>query len=178
MVSSFCSCSLSYAVSQSHCNPDAVKTDAPQEVLWDVLRCWVKKNPINAKRKKGQGKKGKDGVDASGMTIGNRILSKEPKLEADFTVPSELRRKKVARAGIARYPHNPEENWGPKALATNVTMAEKKARREGGGEGGEGGESKDDVDEPAAKIQRVDTGASSDAPLTQVSRRARGERSE
>lgn len=30
-----------YRVSISHCNAAAVKTDAPHEVLWDILRCWV-----------------------------------------------------------------------------------------------------------------------------------------
>jgi tRNA (guanine26-N2/guanine27-N2)-dimethyltransferase len=29
-----------YRVSGSHANPLAVKTDAPPEVVWDVLRCW------------------------------------------------------------------------------------------------------------------------------------------
>jgi len=27
----------------------ALKTDAPPEVMWDIMRCWVKKNPITKK---------------------------------------------------------------------------------------------------------------------------------
>jgi len=27
----------------------ALKTDAPPEVIWDIMRCWVKKNPITKK---------------------------------------------------------------------------------------------------------------------------------
>ncbi|KAK7241852.1 tRNA (guanine-N2-)-methyltransferase [Aureococcus anophagefferens] len=34
-----------YRVSQHHREPDAIKTDAPPRVLWDVFRCWVKKHP-------------------------------------------------------------------------------------------------------------------------------------
>ena len=30
-----------YRVSLSHANPNAIKTDAPQEVFWDIMRCWV-----------------------------------------------------------------------------------------------------------------------------------------
>ncbi len=30
-----------YRVSLSHACKNAVKTDAPAEVLWDVIRCWV-----------------------------------------------------------------------------------------------------------------------------------------
>lgn len=33
-----------FRVSGSHACPLAVKTDAPPHVVWDILRCWVKKN--------------------------------------------------------------------------------------------------------------------------------------
>ena len=36
-------------VSGSHATPLAIKTDAPNEVLWDILRCWVKDHPVNIK---------------------------------------------------------------------------------------------------------------------------------
>jgi hypothetical protein len=32
-----------YRVSSTHATPLAVKTDAPPEVIWDVMRAWVKK---------------------------------------------------------------------------------------------------------------------------------------
>lgn len=43
--------SLAHArrVSGSHANPLAVKTDAPPEVLWDIVRCWVKEHPVVVK---------------------------------------------------------------------------------------------------------------------------------
>lgn len=30
-----------YHISGSHANPLGLKTDAPMEVLWDIMRCWV-----------------------------------------------------------------------------------------------------------------------------------------
>lgn len=91
-----------YRVSQQHKEPQAVKTDAPDDVVWDVMRCWVKKHPVGDKRK------------TASTSPGQVILSRESKLEADFTVPSGLWQKKTA----TRYQQNPEPNWGPKARAT------------------------------------------------------------
>lgn len=36
---------LGYRVSQFHDNSQALKTDAPLDVLWDIFRCWAKANP-------------------------------------------------------------------------------------------------------------------------------------
>ena len=33
-----------YRVSISHANANAIKTDAPHHVLWDIMRCWVSTN--------------------------------------------------------------------------------------------------------------------------------------
>ena len=52
-------------MSPAHCNPLAVKTDAPAKVLWDILRCWVKEHPVKPIQEK---------------TPGVVILSKEPEL--------------------------------------------------------------------------------------------------
>ncbi|XP_012851888.1 PREDICTED: probable tRNA (guanine(26)-N(2))-dimethyltransferase 2 isoform X2 [Erythranthe guttata] len=32
-----------YRISGSHVNPLGLKTDAPMDVIWDIMRCWVKK---------------------------------------------------------------------------------------------------------------------------------------
>ena len=34
-------------MSISHCNAAAIKTDAPHEVIWDILRCWVSAITLN-----------------------------------------------------------------------------------------------------------------------------------
>ena len=39
-----------YRVSVSHANQDAVKTNAPPSVVWDIMRSWVKKNPVKVRR--------------------------------------------------------------------------------------------------------------------------------
>ena len=36
-------------VSLTHCNPKAFKTDAPFDMVWDMLRAWIKEQPLNQK---------------------------------------------------------------------------------------------------------------------------------
>ena len=106
-----------YRVSGTHSNPLGVKTDAPAEALWDILRCWVKDHPAKAQPQ---------------PTPGEAILAKEPKLIANWTrVPSA--QSKSQREGTPRFPQNPEENWGPKRRAGTTAKVErvsKKARDE------------------------------------------------
>ena len=99
-----------YRSSQSHRDPDAIKTDAPPRVLWDVFRCWVKKHPIAAKRLED-----KDSAAA-------KILAVEPILEANFSTTAALRQKQTK---ARRWAPNPEDYWGPKAAA----RGKKKARK-------------------------------------------------
>jgi len=35
-----------YRISSTHVNPLGVKSDAPWDVIWDIMRCWVKNHPI------------------------------------------------------------------------------------------------------------------------------------
>ncbi|CAM9094406.1 unnamed protein product [Hapterophycus canaliculatus] len=94
-----------YRVSQQHKEPQAVKTDAPDGVVWDIMRCWVQKHPVSDKRKT--------------SSPGQVILAREPNHQADFTVPSRLLQKKTA----TRYQQNPEPYWGPKSRATGNKRA-------------------------------------------------------
>jgi tRNA (guanine26-N2/guanine27-N2)-dimethyltransferase len=71
-----------YRVSSSHRTGDAIKTDMPPELLWDIMRCWVKQNPINKKRQENEN------------DPGTKILAKEPKIEANFT-PSEALQQQI-----------------------------------------------------------------------------------
>lgn len=89
-----------YEASQFHKVPEAVKTNAPNDVVWDIMRCWVKKHPVTKKR---------EGENSAG----NRILAKEPKFEANFS----FRKSAVEKERALRFPQNPEPNWGPKARA-------------------------------------------------------------
>lgn len=104
-----------YKVSQSHTEPLALKTDAPQSFLWDIMRAWVKEHPV------------KPGGRPS---TGTRILARESgPVAVDF---------KYARGSdtpnVPRFLPNPEQNWGPKAIP-----GKRQRKGKGGGGGGKGG---------------------------------------
>ncbi|KAH8060424.1 N(2),N(2)-dimethylguanosine tRNA methyltransferase [Aureococcus anophagefferens] len=88
--------------SQHHREPDAIKTDAPPRVLWDVFRCWVKKHPVSEKRL------------AEPRSAAAKILATAPVLEANFATTAAMRAKATK---ARRWAPNPEEHWGPKAAA-------------------------------------------------------------
>jgi len=94
-----------YRVSAFHKEPLAFKTDAPNRVVWDILRAWCKENPPPESTKKAQ----KEDLDTK-----KKILSVEPSIEVDFSVPDGLDQKKKAQ----RFPQNPEKHWGPKPRAS------------------------------------------------------------
>ena len=131
-----------YRMSAYHKEPNALKTDAPNSVVWDVMRAWCKDHPPKKEGKKskkkqmkkqklreaksGEGKKAGDGEENASATqpeaiksAGDLILEVEPKISVDFTIPKGLDTKKKAQ----RFPMNPEKNWGPKPRATNKRKA-------------------------------------------------------
>ena len=91
-----------HRVSATHCNMHALKTDAPPEVMWDIMRCWVKKNPVKMK-------------NFENGAPGKAILEKPPKFEADFTErpDADAESRKIK---LVRFPELPA-NWGPLAKA-------------------------------------------------------------
>lgn len=112
-----------YEVSQSHTNPQAVKTTAPPELVWDILRIWTKKigSPLLKKLNENNGQEEmKEGYRAP---TGVRIMKTEATLISVDEIDFDVKRDKFARKGpnmeklAARYPSNPEPNWGPKARA-------------------------------------------------------------
>ncbi|KAK6152640.1 hypothetical protein DH2020_012279 [Rehmannia glutinosa] len=90
-----------YRISGSHVNPLALKTDAPMDVIWDIMRCWVKNHPVKAQP-----------PDQAGSVI----LAKEPVLQANFTRAAASVSKAQAKK-VARFLPNPERHWGPKVRA-------------------------------------------------------------
>ncbi|XP_051897844.1 tRNA (guanine(26)-N(2))-dimethyltransferase [Pristis pectinata] len=92
-----------YRVSLSHACKNAVKTDAPHSVIWDIMRSWAKIHPV--KREK-----------LSESSPAFRILSKEPVLQACFDIREDAN-PKSRKKGLKRFQENPEANWGPKARA-------------------------------------------------------------
>lgn len=90
-----------YRISGTHVNPLGLKTDAPMEVIWDIMRCWVKNHPVKAQ---------------SPELSGSIILSKEPVLQANFSRAIASLSKAQAKK-VARFLPNPERHWGPKLRA-------------------------------------------------------------
>ncbi|PIN27199.1 tRNA (guanine(26)-N(2))-dimethyltransferase [Handroanthus impetiginosus] len=90
-----------YRISGSHCNPLGLKTDAPMDVIWDIMRCWVKNHPVKAQ---------------PSDQAGSVILAKEPVLQANFARAVASLSKAQAKK-VARFLPNPERHWGPKVRA-------------------------------------------------------------
>ncbi|CAJ2665855.1 unnamed protein product [Trifolium pratense] len=90
-----------YRISRTHVCALGLKSDAPMDVIWDIMRCWVKNHPI-----KGQP------ADQPGSVI----LAKEPVLQANFARAVASLSKAQAKK-VARFLPNPEKHWGPKLRA-------------------------------------------------------------
>lgn len=87
-----------YRVSSTHANPLGIKTDAPFDVFWDIMRCWIADHPIK---------------NLPPDSAGAKILAKEPTLKADFTRTAKAASKAKTNK-VARFLPNPTANWGPK----------------------------------------------------------------
>jgi tRNA (guanine26-N2/guanine27-N2)-dimethyltransferase len=95
-----------YRVSGYHKDPQAIKTNAPTTIVWDVLRAWAKKRPPH--------KPAEDDSTAA------KILAVEPIIVVDFTTPRCIREANVANQKVSRFPMNPQANWGPKPKASGL----------------------------------------------------------
>ncbi|XP_068560471.1 tRNA (guanine(26)-N(2))-dimethyltransferase [Cebidichthys violaceus] len=92
-----------HRVSLSHACKNGIKTDAPPAVIWDIMRCWEKTNPV--KREK-----------LSETSPAFKILSTEPGSEVCFTVREDANPQSRKRH-LTRFQENPQAFWGPKARA-------------------------------------------------------------
>ncbi|KAF7294912.1 tRNA (guanine(26)-N(2))-dimethyltransferase [Mycena indigotica] len=93
-----------HKVARSHASAGSIKTSATRSEILDIFRCWVKSHPIKS---------------VSPTSPAHRLLSKEPKSDANFTKHPQV---VLHTLKIVRYPE-PPPNWGPKAKA----MADKPA---------------------------------------------------
>ncbi|XP_074595229.1 tRNA methyltransferase 1 [Brevipalpus obovatus] len=92
-----------YRVSISHCHPTSLKTDAPNNFLWDIFKEWAKKSscPNENKLKKDD--------------IAKSILQKPTTSEISFSIHS-LANPASKNQKLLRFQVNPPF-WGPKSRA-------------------------------------------------------------
>lgn len=110
-----------YQVSFSPCVKNSIKTDAPNQVVWDIIRTHVKRNPVSSKRRT-------DGTPAKA------ILDQEPSIEVSFDLHPNAN-PKSRLDGLVRFQMNPERDWGPKTKPKKSNPTETLAERRLKGQG-------------------------------------------
>lgn len=99
-----------YDVSYSHANKISIKTNAPNVVVWDIVRAWEKKHPV--KRDKLQS-------DSPATNILNTPMTIDVSFETHSLANPASRQKH-----LTRFQNNPTANWGPGTRATTITDLE------------------------------------------------------
>jgi tRNA (guanine26-N2/guanine27-N2)-dimethyltransferase len=104
-----------YRVSGYHKEPQAIKTDAPNRIIWDIMRVWYKQQTTKEPTKKDKKKKeAKEQFSSSA----EKIMAVEPSIEVNWTIPKAFQENAERR--VRRFPQNPEKHWGPKKAATGI----------------------------------------------------------
>lgn len=93
-----------YNVSYTHMHKTSIKTNATAQVVWDIMRCWALKNPVNPKRL----------ADKSPAT---NILATEPQKIYSFQIHPNAN-PDSKKMGFVRFQQNPSAYWGPGTRAT------------------------------------------------------------
>ena len=128
-----------YRAVRSHTQPGSIRTNAPWDFIWQMMRAWVRqKSPIkegaltptsagyrimqldrtNEGHSENGGENGKDYGQAEDET-----KSRAQELESDaerkeIVFDEKLGRDKERKRKLVRYQMNPRENWGPMNRAT------------------------------------------------------------
>jgi tRNA (guanine26-N2/guanine27-N2)-dimethyltransferase len=99
-----------YKVSGYHKEPTAIKTDAPDHVVWDIMRAWVERHPLQKTPPEG--------------SVAAKILGKTKSIEVDFSMPKSglsvgpNNNTNAKTTRVSRFPQNPSSHWGPKKKAS------------------------------------------------------------
>jgi tRNA (guanine26-N2/guanine27-N2)-dimethyltransferase len=113
---------LGYRVTRSHAKPGSLKTDAPWEVVWEVMREWIRqKAPV----KEGAIKKNTPGWNIMGYgkdqpATPQPEATKEEKPKLEIVFDEKLGKDTNQPKKLVRYQINPRENWGPMARASGT----------------------------------------------------------
>ena len=108
-----------YRVSLSHANKHALKTDAPNEFIWDMMRAWEKVNPVNK-------------ANLTEDSIPLKLLASPQTREVSFELHPEANPASRMQQ-LKRFQINPERNWGPKSKASagNFKDDQKRIKNQG-----------------------------------------------
>ncbi|CAG5134674.1 unnamed protein product [Candidula unifasciata] len=109
-----------YRVSLSHAAKNSYKTDAPIGFVWDIMRAWVKNNPVSSRR-------------LTEGSIVKTILDQQQTYEVSFQEHADANPQSREK-GLLRWQTNPEPYWGPKARAKrghSVDLVAKQASNQG-----------------------------------------------
>eukprot|EP00571_Detonula_confervacea_P016954 CAMPEP_0172302736 /NCGR_PEP_ID=MMETSP1058-20130122/4401_1 /TAXON_ID=83371 /ORGANISM="Detonula confervacea, Strain CCMP 353" /LENGTH=704 /DNA_ID=CAMNT_0013013327 /DNA_START=280 /DNA_END=2394 /DNA_ORIENTATION=- len=116
-----------YRVSAYHKDPQAVKTNAPNHVVWDIVRAYCKENPPHKRKESKKHRKGENQGSTAphrpDIDVATKILSNEMRMKkVDFTIPKGFGE---GRKKATRWARNPEANWGPKKAASGKNKKRK-----------------------------------------------------
>ena len=106
---------LGYKCSLTHCKAGMLKTTAPPEVLWDIIRTWY----FNEGKKLPEGDQKARAILAAQNTV-------EIKLEIDENIKKQIRLDKKR----CKYYENPTKNFGPKAAAGKKKKPNKEPKKQ------------------------------------------------
>ncbi|UZJ56976.1 hypothetical protein CBS101457_006296 [Exobasidium rhododendri] len=100
-----------HQVSRSHCVAGSIKTSASRKELYDIWRCWIRKNPVKM-----------EGISPNSPAI--RLLNKPIEKEYNLTDEHENAKSLIEGSGRGtRYQMNPLPNWGPGTAAKSTTRS-------------------------------------------------------
>ncbi|KAL0132039.1 hypothetical protein PUN28_000069 [Cardiocondyla obscurior] len=88
-----------YKVSYSHASKVSIKSDAPNNVIWDIVRAWEKEHPVRQKK-----------LAENSPAI--RILNTASTTNISFAM-HDLANPISRQKHLSRFQQNPTVNWGP-----------------------------------------------------------------
>lgn len=129
-----------YKVSQSHTNPDSIKTTASSSLVWEIILSWYRAKIENESNEIKNGNDGRDQTcdqiknaadnrpSEKRPVINQMILNREIKNEISFEYnPDELVESRKLQ--LLRYQMNPTKYWGPMSRPKTGEDATKKDKR-------------------------------------------------
>ncbi|BGP43727.1 RNA methyltransferase tRNA(m5U54)methyltransferase [Rhodotorula kratochvilovae] len=104
-----------YEVSRSHAVPGSIKTNAPRTFVHDVIREWIKVNPVKMSNVK-------DGSPAK------TLLARPMRHEVSLAPHPDAAKALLDDVKVVRYQMNPQANWGPARAAVRGAPPAKKGQ--------------------------------------------------